>query len=255
MREDFEHYIPVGGDGSAAEPDSSSFFMIRALLSSRVDVGLPADGGVDEQNVNIYITHLLCSYIEPEYHMRVAKYLSAYDSTVFDRVRHSTSNRLKYTVYKSNADHLLLSIGVFQNATGRRPNALPAAFHWGEEVHVGRGKTYYDFASTYSQSVFGRSNAVTDVLGKLSARFEDYVKILSHMRGEYLNFVERLSEGEVYHLQRGATSEGVRTLRDEFLDAYSEWRRTPTPDLRASLEDIAARLARQDPTFKFTLPQ
>ena len=255
MRDDFEHYIPVGGDGSAAEPDSRAFFMIRALLSSRVDVGLPADGGVDEQNVNIYITHLLCSYIEPVYQMRVAKYLSAYDSSVFDRVRHSTSNRLKYTVYKSNADHLLLSIGVFQNAKGRRPDSLPATSRWDDEAYVGRGKAYYDFASTYSQSVFGRSNGVTDVLGTLSANFESYVKILSHMRGEYLNFVERLSDGEIYHLQHGATAEGVRTLRDEFLDAYSEWRRSPTPDLRTRLEDIAARLARQDPSFTFTLPQ
>ncbi len=255
MRETFEDYVPVGGDGTAAGAEPRAYFMIRALLNSRVDVGLPADGGVDEQYVNIYLTHLLCAYIEPGYHLRAAKYLSAYDSSVFDRVRHSTSNRLKYTVYRTNADHLLMSIGLFQNPAGRRPDSRPAALHFDEDVHVGRGKTYYDFASTYSQSVFGRSSGVTDALGKLSARFEDYVKILSHMRSEYLSFVQRLSDGELYHLQRNVQSEGLRTLRDEFLDLYSEWRQGPTPELRQRLLETAQKLEHQDPTFKFELPQ
>src|SRR2546422_2150400 len=136
MRDDLQRYIPVGGDGAAAEPESRAYFMIRALLSSRVDVGLSSEGEVEEQNVNIYLAHLLCAYLDPEHYLRVSPYLSAYDSSVFERVRHSTSSRLKYTVYRTNADHLLMSIGVFQNPTGRRPDSRPAALRCDDDVHV-----------------------------------------------------------------------------------------------------------------------
>jgi hypothetical protein len=255
MQDDVQRYIPVRNDGTSGEPESRASFMIRGLLSSRLEVGLPTDSRIEEEDVNIYLTHLLCSYVDPGYFLRIAKYLSAYDSTLFERVQYSTSVRLKYTVYKTNADHLLMSIGVFNNPAGRRPDVLPVPLQPAEELHVGRGKTYYDFASTYGQSVFGRSSAIADVMGKLSVGFEKYVKILSHMRGEYLNFVERMSEGELYHLQQSAQTEGLGALHNEFLDLYSEYRRNPSPELRARLVATAERLQRLDPSFQFELPE
>ena len=255
MHDDLQRYIPVGSGGSAGEPQSRAYFMVRGLLSSRLEVGLPSDEAGEEQDVNIYLTHLLCSYTDPRYCMRIGAYLSAYDSTVFERVQHSTSSRLKYTVYKTNADHLLLSIGVFQNPTGRRPDTVLPALQTDGEEHVGRGKAYYDFACTYSHSVFGRSSGIPDVLGKLAIGFEKYVRILAHMRSEYLNFLERMSEGELYHLQRSAQRTGLEALHDEFLDAYSEYQREPSPEQRARLAALAARLERLDPDFRFDLPQ
>jgi len=252
MQDNLDRYIPVGGDGPAAQPESQAHFMMRALLASRVDVGSESEPW--EQDVNIYLTHLLCAYAKAEYHLRVSQYLSAYDTAVFERIRRSTSSRLKYTVYRANADHLLISIGVFQNPTGRRPDVLPAILHTDGEVHVGRGKTYYDFASTYSHGLFGPTSGVATVLGKLSHGFERYVRILTHMRSEYLHFVEQMSDGELYHLQRSVQTEGLRTLHNEFLDLYSEWRRNPTPELHAQLLEMIERLKRLDPAFTFELP-
>lgn len=255
MEDDLQRYIPVRSDGSSGEPESKVSFMIRGLLSSRLEIGLPSDDSGDEEDVNIYLTHLLCSYVDPEHYLRIAKYLSAYDSQVFQRVQSSTSSRLKYTVYKTNADHLLISIGVFQNATGRRVDALSLRLQPDDELHVGRAKTYYDFACTYSHSVFGRSSGISDVLGKLAVGFEKYVKILSHMRGEYLNFIERMTDGELYHLQRSAQRAGIESLHNELLDAYSEYRNDPTPERRAHLTEIAEHLRKLDPDFKFEMPE
>ena len=75
------------------------------------------------------------------------------------------------------------------------------------------------------------------------------------MRGEYLHFVQHLSDGELYHLQRSAQAVGLGAVHNEFLDLYSEWRRNPTAELRSRLLEVAERLKRLDPSFTFELPQ
>ena len=44
-----------------------------------------------------------------------SKFLSKYDTDVFRRLASSTDARLKYLIYKTNADFLLVSIGIFDN--------------------------------------------------------------------------------------------------------------------------------------------
>jgi hypothetical protein len=244
-----ERYIPVDRDGSTRDSEARGQFMMRCLLESRTTLGLPSDDE-SEHDVNIYLTHLLCAYGDPQYCLRVGGYISAYDSSVFERAQRSPSHRFRYTVYKINADHLLMSIGVFQNPEGRPTESLPAAFRRSAETFVGRGKTYYDFASTYSQRVFGNSSGVTDVLGKLSENFQHYVRLLGQMRSEYFDFVERMTDGEIFHLQRAADTAGLQALRDEFLDVYSAWRHDPTPENHARVMEIALRIRRFDPGFE-----
>ena len=92
-----------------------------------------------------------------------------------------------------NADFLLVSIGIFDNpamAAQSRARMQPS-----EEAYIGRGKTYYHFAYTYSQQMHRKNVGVSDVLEKLSMGFEKYIRILLHMRGEYLDLVKRLSDG------------------------------------------------------------
>src|SRR5262245_35471369 len=173
-----ERYIPVDADHGGRAPEDRTGFMLRCLLSSRGEVGIPSeDDGVDH-DVNIYLAQLLSAYADPHYWMRVGNYIAAHDSVVFEKAQHSPSKRFRYSVYRINADHLLMSIGIFSNPTGRRPDSRPQ-LRPSATSFVGRAKTYYDFASTYSQCVFGRSSAVTDVLGKLAVGFERYVRILS----------------------------------------------------------------------------
>ncbi len=245
-------YIPItGGAPRAAEP--SSQFMMRCLLSTRAELSLQSDDDTTEQEVNVYLTSLLCSYGDPGYCVRVGGYLSTYDSTVFERAQHSSSHRYRYTVYKVNADHLLMSLGVFHNPTGRRPDACPAPLRRGGEMFVARAKAYYDFAAAYGLRVFGRASAVCEVLDRLGSDFEKYVAILTHLRGTYLDFVTRLGDGELFHLQRAVTNEGTSALHDELLDRWSEWRRDPTPEARALLLETVERLRRLDPDFHFDL--
>ena len=98
--------------------------------------------------------------------------------------------------------------------------------------------------------MFKKSTGISEVLEKLSKGFEQYVEILSHMRGEYFNILDRLSAGEVYHLERsidkGRESRELKLLQDEFLDVYSEYLRTRNPDLKDRVEKMATQIRRID---------
>jgi len=242
------------GSEAKREVEPTFFFMLNCLLYSRLEKGFPSNQDFYDEDVNVYLANLLCSFMKPEYHKRSRPYLSPYDSTLFEKVANSTDARLKYTIYKTNADFLLISIGIFNNAEAKRPDTTHA-YRNSEEAYMGRGKAYYHFAYTYSQSAFKKSTGITDILEKLSKGFERYVEILSHMRGEYFNILDRLTAGDVYHLERSvdanrATRE-LKALQDEFLDLYSEYLRTKRPDLRVKVEELAKKIHDLDDSFKF----
>ena len=236
------------------EPDF--FFMMNCLLYSRMETGFPSNHDFYDEDVNVYIANLLCSFMNPEYHRRAKKYLSRYDTNLFKKIQDSSDVRLKYTIYKTNADFLLISIGIFRNPDGQRSRSILPGCH-SEEAHIGKGKAYYQFAYSYSQSMYRKATAVSEVLEKLSRGFEQYVEILSHMRGEYFNILERLGEGEVYHLERSIdkhqSNEELKALQDRFLDLYSEYNKTKDPVLRARLEEIVKAIQKLDESFHFKI--
>lgn len=250
----FDLHANVGPEGNKRDIEPTFFFMLNCLLYSRLETGNPSNQDFYDEDVNVYLTNLLCSFMTPEYHHRAKKYLSRYDTNLFSKIEKSNDVRLKYTIYKTNADFLLISIGIFRNPTNGKLKATPL-FKNSEEAHMGRAKTYYNFAYTYSQSMFKRTTGIGEVLEKLSKGFERYVEILSHMRGEYFNILERLSTGEVYHLEReidtARASKELKVLQDRFLDKYSEYLKTRDPKMKDELEEMVREIRRLDSSFNF----
>lgn len=247
------------GPGSQREIEPNFFFMMNCLVYSRLESGLPSNQEYYDEDVNVYLAHLLTSFMDPSYHEASRKYLSRYDAELFEKIRNSDDVRLKYTIYKTNADFLLIAIGIFQNPTGIRPGSKDNLFKDNEEVYVGRAKAYYQFAYSYSQNMFRKTSGVTDVLEKLSHGFEQYVQILSHMRGEYFNILDRLSSGDVYHLERSVDrvdeNKQLKALQDQFLDLYSQYMRAKDPALKPELSALARRIQRIDETFRFNIDE
>lgn len=254
-------FVDLKDDPRRMKP--SYFFMMRCLLYSRLKSGTPSSSEYMDEDVNVYLAHLLNSFQDPAYVEGSKQYLHRYDHEVFKRLQRSTDARLKYIIYKTNADFLLISIGIFdtphqwlaQQVWITRPNRS-ALYEPTEEASIGRGKTYYHFAYTYSQQVNRRHPAITDVLEKLSVGFDRYLKVLSHMRGEYLDLARELSKGEVYHLERSIDKEQERQVlkarRDEFLDHYLAWKRTGEPAELAELRRLTAEIQVLDPDFTFS---
>jgi hypothetical protein len=238
----------------------SYYFMMRSLLHSRVDTGLTSGTEGEEEDVNVYLAHLLQSFGDPAYLEEAKPYLHRYDHEVFGRLARSSDARLKYKIYKTNADFLLISIGVFDNPSQTLLNRIHGAtggkpFEPTEEATMGRGRTYYQFAYEYSQLLSHRHPAITGVLEKLARGFDRYTHILAHLRGEYLDLVHQLSTGEVYHLERSVSRPGpgedLRERQDAFLDAYAGWRRSRSPADRRRMDAAAESLRELDPDFTF----
>ncbi len=249
----FDLHTNLGPD-KKREVEPTFFFMLNCLLYSRLETGNPSNRDYYDEDVNMYLTNLLCSFMKPEYHRRAKKYLSRYDTNLFSKIERSRDVRLKYTIYKTHADFLLISIGIFKNPAHARLDTSPL-FKNTEEAHMGRAKTYYNFAYTYSQSMFKRTAGISEVLEKLSKGFERYVQILSHMRGEYFNILDRLSTGEVYHLERSIdkaeASKELKKLQDKFLDTYSAYLKTHDSDLRKEIDTMVKEIKQLDSSFHF----
>jgi len=250
-----EHLNIEAGAKRDVEPDF--FFMMNCLMYSRLESGNPSNGDYYDEDVNVYLANLLTSFMNPEYHARSKKYLSRYDTNLFEKIQHSDDVRLKYTIYKTNADFLLISIGIFKNADGLKPTGSNSFLNDNEEIYMGRAKAYYQFAYSYSQSMFRRSTAVTEVLEKLSRGFEQYVEILSHMRGEYFNILDRLGTGDIYHLERSidkfSTDSELKALQDKFLDLYSAYMKDHNPALKADLQAVVKQIQALDESFRFDI--
>ena len=249
------HYVDLKETSRDLQP--TYYFMINCLLYSRMETGLVSNQDFYDEDVNVYLAHLLHSFINPEYVEQSRKFLSKYDTDVFRRLSNSQDARLKYMIYKTNADFLLVSIGIFDNpmvADAARSKLQPS-----EEAYIGRGKTYYHFAYTYAQQMHRKNAGVSEVLEKLSVGFDKYLRILSHMRGEYLDLMKRMSQGEVYHLERSVDEahqqEVLRNKQDELLELYSAWKTQPTDETVASLERVVGEIRQINPEFKFTLPK
>src|SRR5882762_5508953 len=128
------HYVDLKETSRNLQP--TYYFMINCLLYSRMETGLVSNQDFYDEDVNVYLAHLLHSFINPEYVEQSKKFLSKYDTDVFRRLANSSDARLKYLIYKTNADFLLISIGIFdqplaQTATRKHQPS--------EEAYVGRG--------------------------------------------------------------------------------------------------------------------
>jgi len=238
----------------ASPEDATLQFMMNCLLYSRIETGRESNTDEYDEDVNVYLAHLLNSFINPRYYRAAQKYITDYDTDVFSRLEKSKDARMKYTLYKTNADYLLLSMGIFSSGGPDSWRPRPP-FKNGRRGKIRRGRTYYSFAFSYSQRITPRSSSITEVLGKLSRGFEKYVEILSHVRGEYFNLFDRLSEGEEYHILRSIDEteekETLHRAQDEFLDLYREWKEHPGEGETRKLEVVCERLRALDPTFKF----
>jgi hypothetical protein len=250
-------YTPLGALRRPST-EQAHFFIMNCLLYSRMEAGFPTnDDGFDE-DVNVYLAGLLTSIIYSQKREKLAALVQPSDAALCEAAAAAPAPREKSLLYRSNADHMLVSLGVFRNARRRRPDSVP---HLGlpASVYIGRGKAYYAIARSYELQARRGPTALGEVLGKLSARFERYVSVLSLMGGEHLNIFRQISDGEVFHLERASRSSERRAelalLYDRFLDLYSSYLRAKSPRAKRELEAAVREIRGIDPSFAFDLEE
>jgi hypothetical protein len=244
--------LTTGTGGSTPQvQEDVGFFFINNFLLSRIDSDLPSDLAEYDEDVNVYTAALLSGVVSGREDLLRADLVAPRDSDVFARVQESKDQRYRYRVYKANADFLYVSLGVFSETCA---GVEPARASEDEARRMtGRGKSYYQFASAYAERLYGTHAGITEVMDKLSRNFEAYTKVMTWMSGEYLNLVRRLSEGEIFHMERLAqeqfAGEHRRHTWDAVLDNYVEWQKTHAKDAKRRLMRAARELKRIEPGF------
>jgi len=240
----------VPGSRASLAHEDVGYFFINNFLLSRIDSDLPSDLAEYDEDVNVYTAALLSGVVSGREDLLRGDLVSTRDADVFARVQDSKNQRYRYQVYKANADFLYVSLGVFGGGVASpEPPGTPED----ESRLTGRGKSYYHFASAYAERLYGPRAGITEVMDKLSRNFEAYTRVMTWMSGEYLHMVSRLSEGEVFHIERSVHERFEHSHRhqtwDELLDCYVEWQKTHARDARRRLARAARALKRVDPTF------
>lgn len=240
-----------------SDVQTSYFFMLNCLLHSRVHLGLESNSEIFDEDVNVYLAHLLNAHIDARYLTRVTRYVAQSDADIARAVSDGCDARRCYSIYKANADFLLMGVSVFDLFDEPR-HSIQFPLRTPKHVYIGRAATYYALAASYASKLAGGQSAVAETLRKISDHIEDYVRILSYMRGQYLDFVRRYSEGELFHLDRVLEEVEkdftIEQMRNEFLDTYHAWMQTGIDELKEKLAKQAELLKEIDPTFEFTPP-
>ncbi len=245
--------LDTGGDAQ-----TSYFFMLNCLLHSRVHTGIESNSEVYDEDVNVYLAHLLNAHIDPKHLAHIADRIAPHDAELFRMIADCADDRQRYELYRSNADFLLMSVAVFDTFEPRRSNRL-SPFHIRKDVYVARAAAYYGLAASYATKLGRRTTPIAETLMKLSDGIDSYVRILVYMRGQYLDFIKRYSDGEIFHLERSVDEirrqEMIEERRNEFLDIYHAWLKTGERELKTQLAKSARLLEEIDPTFRFNLPK
>lgn len=225
--------------------EPSFAFLIDSFLQSRIATENESNKEYFDEDVNVYLSLLLNSIVSDNFHQSAARYVAGYESDLPEILDRADNSYMKYKIYRTNADFLLLQTGLFSI-----PQA-PDTVDRGLLESMERGKTYYRFACSFSDRIPERYRPLSGVLAKLSYGFEMYREVLCFMRGEFLNLVEQLSENELGALRTEmdaiGEAENLKEARDVLLDAYLDHKREPTEANRLAFEKALEEVRSLDP--------
>lgn len=251
MTDDTNKYLYF--DIPKQERDSAIAFLLDALLKSKRACELATSSDDEfEEDVNIYLAHLLFAASLPDYQKAIQRYLSTNVSELAELVERNDDRIVRYFIYKVNADHLLVHLGIFQDLEGG--NHL---YGKSDEQYASMGQNYYQQAAQYNHRIYRKQTAIGSVLGKLSHRFLRYQTILRFARKEFFHFANQFRDDQFLKfctaLEKYEREKLVMETRDRFLDCYGEWRHTKSPESREKLMEAIKELKRVDPSFTFQL--
>lgn len=244
-------------DISSQERDSALRFLLSSILKVRKEEGFPSNHFVFDEDVNVYLAHLLFAVSLPEYHDMASPYLSEESSEILDWVRATDDKTIRYFIFKVNADHLLIHTAIFGDLAMKSKGRF---FQRSARYYQELARLYYDQAAAYHKRIYRKTTGVGDVLEKISRYFPFYQGMLKHLRRDYFSFVgsfrdqgfqQFLSEMKDFERKMKA-----QTQTDRFLDLYGAWMRSPrSSKIREELIKAARELAAVDPQFHFKLAE
>lgn len=248
MVENERHYFYF--DVPKQERDSAIAFLLDALLRSRSACRLPSNQSEFDEDVNIYLAHLLFAASLPDYQGAVKRYLSTNVSEIAQLMEKNDDRIVRYFIYKVNADNLMIHLGIFQDLENERHS-----YGKSERQFSSMAQNYYKQAAGYNRRIYRRQTAIGSVLEKLGEGFDRYQTILHFARKEFFHFANQFRDDsfkkfceDISHYER---EEKTNQAIDSLLDTYAEWVRSKSFKSRIKLIESAKSLAKINPDFSF----
>lgn len=241
---------------SSEDRESAIFFLLESILKAKDQArGLTRTLSFDE-DVNIYLAHLLFAISLPEYHDMADPFLSPNTSEVFEWVRETEDPMLRYFIFKVNADHLLVQSTIF-TPDPKSANRFSIKKGVSEEKNEERLSAilYYNQASRCHAGVYDKKTGVGEVLGKIAGQFDVYKHILASVKEDYFKFIECFREQAFQHFLlklSGYEKDHLRDMKmEQFLEAYQGWLSVKAPEQKNKVLHLAHELGQLDPQFRF----
>lgn len=232
------------------ERESSISFLLNVLLKSRIACKLSSNEGRFDEDVNIYLAHLLFAASLPDYQNAIRRYISKNVSEITDLIQRNEDRIVRYFIYKVNADHLMIHLGIFQNLENSRD-----LYGKTEQQFCSMAQSFYKQAAIYNRKIYRRETAVGSVLEKIAVGFEKYQKILRLARKEFFHFSNHFQDEQFQKfcsdINKYEKEVKLNEAIDQFLDSYAEWIKNKGTKAKLSLITYAQRLKEIDPRFSF----
>ena len=243
---------------SSEDRESAIYFLLESILKAKDQShGLSRSLSFDE-DVNIYLAHLLFAISLPEYHDMADPFVSPNTHEVFEWVRETDDPMLRYFIFKVNADHLLIQSTIFNpdpQLAKRFPLKKGTQDEKGEERLA--AILYYNQASRCHAGVYDKKTGVGEVLGKIAGQFDIYRHILTGVKEDYFKFIECFREQAFQHFLVKLSIYERDHLRDikmeQFLEAYQRWLSTKSPEVKNKILHLAQELRHLDSQFNFDI--
>jgi hypothetical protein len=232
---------------------NNGVFFLEFILKSRSDLHLESGGNEFDEELNVYIAGLFNLLFQSDSFLRQKPYISPFDVDVQKWLETHPGLRNTFTVYRDNADFGLLLLGLFngQKHQGSYHKIVIAD----QEDKEGRIALYYELAASALSHLQGKKCSLIDVFVALSEHLSETVRILQHMSKQYFDFLEKISEGSFFHLERELNALDIckqyEGKLDEFLKCYTAYKEQPSDEAKKKLLALADDLKKLKPDFNF----
>ncbi len=239
-------------DMTKQERDSAIRYLLGSILKCRDNFNMPSNQFVEDEDVNVYLAHLLFAISLPEYHDMAEPYLSDNSSEIMQWINDADDQTVCYFIFKVNADHILIHSAIFDdlNQNGERK-----VFKRSKKYFLELAKLYYGQAATYHKRIYRRKTGVGEVLDKMSNHFDAYEDLLKHVKREYFHFLNNYRDQAFQSFMTQMSTYEVEKRKkdymDYFLELYGRWLENKDENLKTEIEKIAAELKKLDPSFNF----
>ncbi len=236
-------YQPLFPDWTGSRP--LDYFLLESLLEARAQSSFPTNFYVADEDVNVYLTHLLANHVNDPVPQQITGGCSP---LFFPPEKTTLTIRQRADFYQVNGDHRLLCLGLYDRGElvrrNRTARPIPDVESMQRDVDVGRN--CYQLAINLLGQTSAAHSGLLATLTKLENHFADYVYVLQVLARTRLGLGARISNNALERLL--ADNSGVSPLitatcdesnstgsMDKLLDQLSVYRQNPAPAQRQQL--------------------